>query len=131
MSRVQPETLGDAYPALCNFLRLTSLTLAALQLAMTVQVGDNWRHGGLMNCGQLPTATLREMLSSQPMKRATPDRAWLSLSTHRRSLYYPEASIDTVLVGQPYSPTVRCYHLRVYVPGLAVHSLSWKPTLRS
>lgn len=33
-------SLGDTDPALGNFLRLTSLTLAVPQLALTVQVGD-------------------------------------------------------------------------------------------
>ncbi|PSN15880.1 hypothetical protein C7293_05270 [filamentous cyanobacterium CCT1] len=119
MNRVQPQSLGDAYPALCNFLRLTSLILTAPQLALTVQVGDDWRHGGVMNYGHLPVAILREVLSSQPMKGATLDGKQLSLSTYSRS----EGSGDAVLVGHLHSSNTR-YQLTIYVPGLAVASLS-------
>ncbi|MGG6239534.1 GGDEF domain-containing protein [Nodosilinea sp. AN01ver1] len=119
MNRVQPQSLGDAYPALCNFLKLTSLTLAAPQLALTVQVGNDWRHGGVMNYGHLPVPILREVLSSQPVKGATLDGKQLSLSTYSRS----EGSEDTVLVGHLHSTHTR-YQLTIYVPGLAVASLS-------
>ncbi|MBE9139000.1 GGDEF domain-containing protein [Nodosilinea sp. LEGE 07088] len=120
MTRVQPATLGDAYPALCNFLRLTSLTLAVTQLAMTVQMGDDWRNGGLMNYGQLPLNTLRELLLSQPIAGTTRNHDQLSLGTYSRAPSHPEA---TVLVGRLHSATVR-YQLRIYVPGLAVDQLS-------
>ncbi|PSR16114.1 hypothetical protein C8255_19550 [filamentous cyanobacterium CCP3] len=119
MNRVQPQSLGDAYPALCNFLRLTSLTLAAPQLALTVQVGDDWRHGGVMNYGHMPVTILREVLSSQPVKGATLDGPQFSLSTYSRA----EGSQNTVLVGHLHSANTR-YQLTIYVPGLAVASLS-------
>ncbi|HZG39876.1 MAG TPA: GGDEF domain-containing protein [Nodosilinea sp.] len=122
MTRVQPKDLGNAYPALCNFLRLTSLTLAAPQLALTVQVGDDWRHSGVMNYGHLPAAALREVLSSQPVPDATLDGEQLSLSTHSRSPLHPEVSADAVLVGRLHTSTR--YRLTVYVPGLAIASLS-------
>lgn len=120
MNRVQPQSLGDAYPALCNFLRLTSLTLAAPQLALTVQVGDDWRHGGVMNYGHLSATILRDVLSSQPVKGATLlDSKEFSLSTYSRS----ERGSDAVLVGHLRSTNTR-YQLTIYVPGLAVASLS-------
>jgi diguanylate cyclase (GGDEF)-like protein len=121
MNQVQPTSLGDAYPALCNFLRLASLTLSAPQLALTVQVGDDWRHGGVMNYGQLPTATLREVLSSQPMEATSLECDQLSLSTHSQSGLPSEVS--PVLVGRLHSADYR-YHFTMYVPGLALERLS-------
>ncbi|MGB3309146.1 MAG: GGDEF domain-containing protein [Nodosilinea sp.] len=118
MNRVQPQSLGDAYPALCNFLRLTSLTLTAPQLALTVHVGNDWRHGGVMNYGHLSAAVLRQVLSSQPVKGARLDCEQLSLSTYRST----EAS-DTVLVGHLRSANAR-YNLTLYVPGFAVDGLN-------
>ncbi|WP_052050743.1 GGDEF domain-containing protein [Leptolyngbya sp. KIOST-1] len=119
MNPVQPKSLGDAYPALGNFLRLTSLTLAAPQLALTVQVGQDWRHGGVMNYGHLAAAVLREVLSSQPIQGTTVEVQPLSLSTYSRS----ETGGDAVLVGHLRSTNAR-YQLTVYVPGLAVADLS-------
>ncbi|MBE9155708.1 GGDEF domain-containing protein [Nodosilinea sp. LEGE 06152] len=119
MNRVQPQSLGDAYPALCNFLKLTSLTLAAPQLALTVQVGDDWRHGGVMNYGHLPVAILREVLSSQPVPGAALDCKQLLLSTYSRS----EGGSNAVLVGHLRSTNTR-YQLTIYVPGLTVANLS-------
>lgn len=123
MNQVQPTSLGDAYPALCNFLRLTSLTLSAPQLALTVQVGDDWRHGGVMNYGQLSAATLREVLSSQPMETTSLECEQLSLSTHSQSGLHSEANPIPVLVGRLHSADYR-YHFTIYVPGLAVDRLS-------
>lgn len=123
MHQVQPTSLGDAYPALCNFLRLASLTLSAPQLALTVQVGDDWRHSGVMNYGQMPAVTLREVLSSQPMEATCLECAQLSLSTHSQSGLHPEVSPVPVLVGRLHSADYR-YHFTIYVPGLAVDRLS-------
>ncbi|MBD2106805.1 GGDEF domain-containing protein [Nodosilinea sp. FACHB-13] len=123
MNQVRPTSLGDAYPALCNFLRLTSLTLSAPQLALTVQVGDDWRHGGVMNYGQLPAVTLREVLSSQPMEATFLECDQLSLSTHSQSGLPAEASSIPVLVGRLHSTDHR-YNFTIYVPGLAVDGLS-------
>lgn len=124
MTPVQPQSLGDAYPALCNFLRLTSLSLAAPHLALTVQVGDDWRHGGVMNYGQMSAATLRSVLSSQRVEQAaTLEGAQLVLSTHSLSPLSPEAIADPVLVGRLQSPNTR-YHLTIYVPGIGVEGLS-------
>ncbi|MBW4485345.1 MAG: GGDEF domain-containing protein [Tildeniella torsiva UHER 1998/13D] len=123
MNQVQPASLGDAYPALCNFLRLTSLTLSAPQLALTVQVGDDWRHGGVMNYGQLPAATLREVLSSQPVEAATLEGDQISLSTYSRAAPAPGNGSTSVLVGHLHSDNYR-YHFTIYVPGFAVDRLS-------
>lgn len=119
MSRVQPQSLGDAYPALCNFLRLISLTLAAPQLALTVYVGDDWSHGGVINYGHLPAAILREVLSSQPVQGPSLDCGPLSLSTYGRS----NRASNTVLVGHLRSARNR-YNLAVYVPGQALDCLN-------
>lgn len=123
MNQVQPASLGDAYPALCNFLRLTSLTLAAPQLALTVQVGDDWRHGGVMNYGHLPAATLREVLSSQPTEAAPLEGDQISLSTYSQTAPSPGVSPPTVLVGHLHSDNCR-YHFTIYVPGFALDRLS-------
>ncbi len=123
MNRVQPKSLGDAYPALCNFLKLTSLTLSTPHLALTVQVGQDWRHGGVMNYGQMPAAMLRELLSSQPMTAPTQLSTQLSLRTYSRSQIPTEDAIAPVLVGHLHSSDAR-YHLTVYVPGLAVDGLT-------
>ncbi len=123
MNQVQPSSLGEAYPALCNFLKLASLTLAAPQMALTVQVGDNWRHGGVMTYGQLPAATLREVLSSQPVEGTSLDGAQLSLTTYSRSSDSTAIGAEPVLVGRLHKADAR-YQFTVYVPGLAVDSLS-------
>lgn len=123
MTQVELQSLGDAYPALCNFLRLASLALTAPHVAMTVQVGDNWRHGGVMNYGRLPAADLREVLSSQPVTGTTLNCDQLSLSTYSRSPLTPETAAGAVLVGRLRSTNAR-YQLTVYVPGFAVDDLS-------
>ena len=123
MNSVQPKSLGDAYPALCNFLRLTSLTLAAPQLALTVQVGDDWRHGGVMNYGQIPVAILREVLASQPVAGAVSHSTQLTLSTYLRSQPSPQAEPNRVLAGHLKGTDAR-YQLTFYVPGLALDQLS-------
>jgi diguanylate cyclase (GGDEF)-like protein len=122
MNRVQPKSLGDAYPALCNFMRLTSLTLTAQQLALTVQVGNDWRHGGVMNYGQMPAATLREVLSSQPVTGLTVAGDQISLATYSRSQAAPVTVDNPVLVGHLHSADNR-YHLTLYVPDRSTETL--------
>jgi diguanylate cyclase (GGDEF)-like protein len=73
-----------------------------------------------MNYGQLSAATLRELLSSQPIEGATITYDQLSLSTYSRSQDGLEAP---VLVAHLPSDDTR-YHLTVYVPDLAVDALS-------
>lgn len=138
MNPVQPKSLGDAYPALCNFLKLTSLTLAVPQLALTVQVGDDWRHSGVMNYGQMSALSLRQVLASQPVVEAMLDCDQLTLSTHScapgsraasesgaepGSEPAAETTSVSVLVGHLHSANGR-YHLTFYVPGLDLEALS-------
>ncbi len=122
MNRVQPKSLGDAYPALCNFMRLTSLTLTTQQLALTVQVGNDWRHGGVMNYGQMPAATLREVLSSQPVTGLTIAGDPISLATHSRSQEAADTAGDPVLVGHLHSADNR-YHFTIYIPDRSTETL--------
>jgi diguanylate cyclase (GGDEF)-like protein len=123
MNPVRPTSLGDAYPALCNFLRLTSLALTAPKLALTVQVGQDWRHGGVMNYGQLSADDLKEVLSSQPSGAAAATSPHLSLSTYNRAEAASEAASAPVLVGHIKSADGR-YQLTVYVPDTALDTLT-------
>ncbi|MEO1067545.1 MAG: hypothetical protein AAFW95_00240, partial [Cyanobacteria bacterium J06638_6] len=123
MKQVRPESLGDAYPALCNFLRLTALSLAVPQLALKIQMGEDWRHGGVMNYGQLSIAALRAVLLSQPVEGTTRYGDQLLLSTCNRAAEGSQAYIAPVLVGHLQGDNVR-YHIAFYVPDLTIDGLS-------
>jgi diguanylate cyclase (GGDEF)-like protein len=122
MHAVEPSSLGDAYPALGNFLKLTALTLEASQVVLTVQRGQHWRNGGVMNYGHLSAAALREVLASQPVAGSTVSLPPLSLTTYHRTPLADSGAIAPVLVGQLATAEDR-YRLTIYVPGLAVVDL--------
>jgi diguanylate cyclase (GGDEF)-like protein len=80
MTKSHPAALGDAYPALRNFLKLTALTLEVPQVALTVQVGSRPYSTGALSYGPMTQVVLRQMLE-QPLPALAPITAALSLGT--------------------------------------------------
>jgi diguanylate cyclase (GGDEF)-like protein len=129
MSPIHPQSLGDTYPALCNFLKLTALTLGVPQLALLVQTGVDPRHSGVLNYGHITQVFLRQIVE-QPLGSLTAITEALSLGT----LYRPPSvgleeglSAQTahrpVLVGRLQAPHTTCL-LTLYIPGLTAKTLT-------
>ena len=87
MPKPPPAALGDAYPALRNFLKLTALTLEVHQVALTVQVGSRPYSTGALSYGPVTQAALRQMLQQpQPALAAITETLSLGTLYHNISL---------------------------------------------
>lgn len=137
MTKLNPAALGDAYPALRNFLKLTALTLETPQVALTVQVGSRPYSAGALSYGPMTQVVLRQMLQ-QPQPALAPISAALSIGTiYRDRPLGSDASQETApqessaqetlsqaaLVGRIHPPNTS-YYLTFYVPGRVAESLS-------
>lgn len=128
MTKFQPTSLGDVYPALCNFLKLTALTLGVPQLALTMQVGVSSQQTGVLSYGHITQVMLRQMLG-QPVPSLAPLSNILALGTLYRNLppnfdgLTPPEPEQAVLVGRLHPPQ-SSYYLTLYVPGLMAETLT-------
>lgn len=149
MTKSHPAALGDAYPALRNFLKLTALTLEVPQVALTVQVGSRPYSTGALSYGPMTQVVLRQMLE-QPLPALAPITAALSLGTIYRdrplgsppgSQTDPQTALQTdpqtdpqadrsqavnsqaALVGRIHPPNTSVY-FTLYVPGMVAESLA-------
>ncbi|QQE64903.1 GGDEF domain-containing protein [Leptolyngbya sp. BL0902] len=132
MPKPPPAALGDAYPALRNFLKLTALTLDVPQVALTVQVGSRPYSTGALSYGPMTQAALRQMLQ-QPQPDLAPITETLSLGTIYRieeatpssapSQTEPPAPAQAALMGRIHPPRTS-YYLTLYIPGIVAESLS-------
>lgn len=137
MTKLNPAALGDAYPALRNFLKLTALTLETPQVALTVQVGSRPYSAGALSYGPMTQVVLRQMLQ-QPPPALAPISTTLSIGTIYRDRPLDgdtipgdtaqdnatqEPSSQAALVGRIHPPNTS-YYLTLYVPGRVAESLS-------
>jgi diguanylate cyclase (GGDEF)-like protein len=128
MTSLPPPSLGDTYPALCNFLKLTALTLGVSQLALMVQAGADPRHSGILNYGHITQVVLRQILE-QPLGELTAITEALALGTlFRPPPVGPAGSVideadRPVLVGRLQAPHAP-YRLTLYIPGLTATTLT-------
>lgn len=144
MTKLHPASLGDAYPALRNFLKLTALTLEVPQVALTVQAGSRPYSTGSLSYGPITQVVLRQMLEL-PQPDLAPITEVLSLGTLYRnnrapSIHQsPNSSPDSspnqspaeslvlgpsvALMGRLHPPKTS-YYLTFYIPGIVAESLS-------
>ncbi len=132
MTKPHPASLGDVYPALRNFLKLTALALEVPQLALTVQAGSRPYSTGALSYGPITQVVLRQMLE-QPQPDLTPITEVLSLGTlYRNNIETstekpPVESLvlgpSVALVGRLHPPQTS-YYLTFYIPGVGAESLS-------
>lgn len=128
MAKFHPTSLGDVYPALCNFLKLTALALGVPQLALTVQVGIDAQHTGVLSYGHITQVVLRQMLE-QPMPALLPLSETFAVGTlyrrggHASNGLAPRDPGQAVLVGRLH-PAQSSYYLTLYVPGLMAETLT-------
>lgn len=120
MTKPPSAALGDAYPALRNFLKLTALTLQVPQAALTVQVGSRPYSTGALSYGPITQVMLRQMLE-QPQPALAPITEALSLGTLYRTVQTPAPPV--ALVGRIHPPHTSSY-FTLYVPGMVAESLS-------
>ncbi len=123
MTKPPSAALGDAYPALRNFLKLTALTLQVPQAALTVQVGSRPYTTGALSYGPITQVVLRQMLE-QPPPDLVPISDALSLGTLYRTT--PEAQTpapQVALVGRIHPPHTSSY-FTLYIPGMVAEALS-------
>lgn len=123
MTKPPSAALGDAYPALRNFLKLTALTLQVPQAALTVQVGSRPYSTGALSYGPITQVMLRQMLE-QPQPALAPITDALSLGTlYPLTAKAQTPALQVALVGRIHPPRTSSY-FTLYIPGMVAESLS-------
>lgn len=121
MTRVQPADLGNAYPALCYFLKLTALTLGRSQMVLTVRVRAE--KTGVFNYGRMPRQALLTLLNSRPYETMAAVSAHLSIGTFF-SQKGSELATDAPILGVQFQAGLGLCPLALYVPDLTCTELT-------